>query len=211
MLKVICKRRWLSKTSENRGGAVVLPRHRLVVALVALAILTDAEQAATVPSTIDAGMVGPPFSNARAELFLPEGSGPFPAMVLLHGCGGVVPHDRVWAQQLVAWGYVAMLVDSFRPRGVDNVCNHGMIVPPRVQAQGAFAAAAYLRGLRTVRADRGRCHRLLARRLGGLESGARRCRARRPRPAFRRRGRVLSRLRSAGLDALSYRPGMMCG
>jgi dienelactone hydrolase len=144
----------LSKTSENPGGAVVLPRHRLVVALVALAILTGAQQATPVPSTIDAGMVGPPFSNARAELFLPAGSGPYPAMVVLHGCSGVVPHDRVWAQQLVAWGYIAVLVDSFRPRGIDNVCNHGMIVPPLVQAQDAFAAAEYLRGLPNVQAER---------------------------------------------------------
>jgi dienelactone hydrolase len=37
-------------------------------------------------------------------------------MVVLHGCSGVVPHDRVCAQQLVAWGYIAVLVDSFRPR-----------------------------------------------------------------------------------------------
>lgn len=47
-----------------------------------------------------------------------------------------------------------MLVGSFRPRGVQNVCNHGMEVPPDLQAADAFAAADYLRTLPNVRADR---------------------------------------------------------
>jgi dienelactone hydrolase len=102
----------------------------------------------------DAGTVGGPSSNAHAELFVPEGAGPFPAMVILHGCDGVGPHYRDWARQLNAWGYVAMVVDSFRPRGLSNVCNHGMLVPPLVQAQDAFAAADYLRARPDVRADR---------------------------------------------------------
>jgi dienelactone hydrolase len=47
-----------------------------------------------------------------------------------------------------------MLVDSFRPRGVSNVCNQGMNVPPLLQAQDAFAASDYLRGLPNIRRDR---------------------------------------------------------
>src|SRR5712664_2551226 len=81
------------------------------------------------PLTFDAGTVGGPASNARAELFAPAGAGPFPAVVVLHGCSGVVRHDRIWGQQLTAWGYVAIVVDSFRPRGVTTVCNQGMLVP----------------------------------------------------------------------------------
>jgi dienelactone hydrolase len=109
---------------------------------------------ATTGLSFDAGSVGGPGSNDRAELFVPKGAGPFPAVVVLHGCDGVGPHYSGWAEQLRAWGYVAMLVDSFRPRGIDNVCNHGMDLPPLVQAQDAFAAADYLRGLPNVRADR---------------------------------------------------------
>ena len=154
MRKAVGKKKPWSKTGRTSGDVMLPPGRRLVVAVAALAILTGAQQATPVPATIDAGMVGPPFSNARVELFLPEGSGPFPAMVVLHGCSGVVQHDRIWAQQLVAWGYVAVLVDSFRPRGVDNVCNHGMVVPPLLQARDAFAAAQYVRALPTVRADR---------------------------------------------------------
>jgi dienelactone hydrolase len=72
----------------------------------------------------------------------------------LHGCDGVGRHYRIWAAQLRDWGYAALLVDSFRPRGVSTVCNHGMIVPPLDQAQDAFAAASYLRRLPNIRADR---------------------------------------------------------
>lgn len=82
---------------------------------------------------------------AAAELYQPSVAGPHPAVVVLHGCNGVGLHERVWSQQLAAWGYVALLVDSFRPRGIVTVCNEGMRVPPRLQAQDAFAAAAYLR------------------------------------------------------------------
>lgn len=124
------------------------------VLLVALSLLACAPQASGVVPGIDAGTVGKPGSNARAELFLPPGAGPFPAMVVLHGCDGVGRHYRNWARDLASWGYVAILVDSFRPRGVGNVCNQGMAVPPLVQAQDAFAAADYLRSLPIVRADR---------------------------------------------------------
>jgi dienelactone hydrolase len=74
--------------------------------------------------------------------------------VVLHGCDGVTPHYRGWARQLAGWGYLALLVDSFRPRGVETVCNHGMIVPPQLQAADAFSAAAYLGTRRDVRSER---------------------------------------------------------
>ena len=37
------------------------------------------------------------------------------------------------------------MIDSFRPRGFAQVCNHGELVPPELQARDAFDAAAYLR------------------------------------------------------------------
>jgi dienelactone hydrolase len=46
------------------------------------------------------------------------------------------------------------LVDSFRPRNVQNVCNRGMAIPPELQAADAFAAASYLRSVPLVRPDR---------------------------------------------------------
>ena len=53
------------------------------------------------------------------------GAGPFPAFVMLVGCGGYAgggpnaDHQSSWAKKLVEWGYVALQVDSYSPRGVD--------------------------------------------------------------------------------------------
>jgi dienelactone hydrolase len=95
--------------------------------------------------SFDAGTVGGPRSGMRAELSLPVGGTAKAAMVVLHGCGGIVPHDRQWAARLAEWGYAALLVDSFRPRGFTEVCNRGQLVPPEAQARDAFDAASYLR------------------------------------------------------------------
>ncbi len=75
-------------------------------------------------------------------------------MVVLHGCNGVRRHERIWARQLAEWGYLTLLVDSFRPRNVGSVCNYGMLIPPRLQAGDAFAAGQYLRSRPDVRGDR---------------------------------------------------------
>jgi dienelactone hydrolase len=122
--------------------------------LLLVIFLLSARPGLTQPLTFEPGTVGGAGSSARAELFIPANTGLFPALVLLHGCNGVGRHVRLWAQQLVAWGYVAIVVDSFRPRGMTTVCNHGMLVPPQLQAMDAFNAAEYLRGLPNVARDR---------------------------------------------------------
>ena len=121
----------------------------------ALALLCCGAAPAETALPFDASTVGGPVSNAAAEMFRPDGAGPFAAVVILHGCDGVGRHYRQWARQLRDWGYVALLVDSFRPRGIGNVCNHGMDMPPLTQAKDAFAAAAYLRTLPGIRAGIG--------------------------------------------------------
>lgn len=122
--------------------------------LLLVVFLLGAIPALAEPLTFDADTVGGPASNARAELSAPAMAGPFPAIVVLHGCDGVGRHARLWAQQLVAWRYVAIVVDSFRPRDITTVCNHGMLVPPQLQALDAFNAADYLRRQPNVVGDR---------------------------------------------------------
>jgi dienelactone hydrolase len=59
-------------------------------------------------------------------LFQPSGNGPFPAVVLLHTCGGVMPHvSRDWPNYLTKLGYVVLTVDSFGSRNVGN-CPNGV-------------------------------------------------------------------------------------
>jgi dienelactone hydrolase len=119
-----------------------------------LLLLTTGPAAGAEPLRFAPDTVGGPSSMEAAELYEPNSAGPHPAVVVLHGCNGVGQHERLWAQQLAAWGYVALIVDSFRPRGVGSVCNQGMLVPPRTQAEDAFAAAAYLRSRPEVAASR---------------------------------------------------------
>jgi dienelactone hydrolase len=79
------------------------------------------------------------------HLYRPDGPGPFPAVVALHGCGGIGPHLHRWAQTLQQWGYVALLVDSFSPRGKTNICDSTLSVDPQyARMPDAYAAKAYL-------------------------------------------------------------------
>ena len=57
-----------------------------------------------------------------AHLVRPEGPGPFPAVVLLHGCHGVSASIRGWARWFSRLGYVALVVDSWKPRGIVDDC-----------------------------------------------------------------------------------------
>jgi dienelactone hydrolase len=114
------------------------------LATIVTAVWLAAFPAAAQVAGFDASMIGAPGSGARAELSMPAGT-PTAAVIVLHGCDGIVPHDRWWASQLARWGYAALLIDSFRPRGFTEVCNHGELVPPEAQARDAFDAADYLR------------------------------------------------------------------
>lgn len=84
------------------------------------------------------------------KLTRPKGDGPFPAVVLLHGCTGIrEDRDAQWAERFASWGYVAFQVDSFGPRGISTVCTDFnliiSILPKR--AQDAYDAKSYLLGL----------------------------------------------------------------
>lgn len=85
-------------------------------------------------------------------LYRPKGSGPFPALVLLHTCAGLREHVFDWAEKLVAEGYVALAVDSFSPRGI-RTCGPGRPGHAAVAAD-AFGALVYLRSLPFVDRDR---------------------------------------------------------
>lgn len=82
----------------------------------------------------------------------PQGNGPFPAVVILHGCSGIEGMKKyldIWAQRLASWGYVSLMVDSFGPRGESDICGGDRIflIPPNVRAQDAHDAKSYLTGL----------------------------------------------------------------
>jgi dienelactone hydrolase len=128
----------------------------LTLGLAALAIIFAARAAGAAderPLTFDANSVGGPNSGATLEVWRPAGSGPFPAVVVLHSCIGVSDHTRSWAARLNGWGYVAVIVDSFRPRRQNPVCTFGGVTY-RIRGQDAFNAATYLRTLPYIMPDR---------------------------------------------------------
>ena len=56
-----------------------------------------------------------------ARVLKPAGSGPFPAVVIMHDCSGLGPGSSGapgrWSRELVARGYVVLMPDSFSTRG----------------------------------------------------------------------------------------------
>ena len=114
------------------------------------------------PDTISfqssAAHIGSGALTLTGRLKKPDGVGPFPAVILLHGCGGISPkRDHRWAERLSGWGYVTLQVDSFRPRGLSSVCTYSGreatdILQQRVT--DAYDAKRHLAGLPFV--DRSR-------------------------------------------------------
>jgi dienelactone hydrolase len=79
----------------------------------------------------------------RGTLYRPAGDGPFPAMVMLHGCAGVESNSPIWGGLLSNAGYVVLDVDSLGPRGIRTVCA-SLRVPVRERARDAYGALVYL-------------------------------------------------------------------
>jgi len=122
-----------------------------MIRVLALLALLSGCAAVAVPLSVTPQSVGPPGSGAPHVLVLPDGAGPHPAVVLLHGCSGVTGTLRRWSVTLARHGYAVLMTDSFRPRGETNVCHRRGVVPPELRAEDAFAAATYLRGRGDIR------------------------------------------------------------
>lgn len=81
----------------------------------------------------------------------PDDEGRFPAIVLMHGCGGLQQAHFTWADRLNRLGYITLIVDSFRPRSVVRVCTSGARpTAPAQRVLDAHGALAYLRDLPSV-------------------------------------------------------------
>jgi dienelactone hydrolase len=93
--------------------------------------------------------------EVTAILHRPDGAGPFPAVTILHGCGGVAPIHTTWARWFTERGYVALIVDSWTPRGFTELCSReGPDVPNTARFDDAMGALRYLQRLPFVRPDR---------------------------------------------------------
>ena len=57
-----------------------------------------------------------------ALVYVPSGSGPHPALVALHGAGGIFPYQLWWARELSKKGFVVLFIDHYCTRGY--LCEH---------------------------------------------------------------------------------------
>ena len=84
----------------------------------------------------------------QGDLARPDGAGPFPAVVGLHGCAGM--HDTTkqgLADDLVARGYVVLLVDSYATRlGIDHACTSSAFATYVRRRPDPWGALAFLAG-----------------------------------------------------------------
>src|SRR5215470_16674043 len=94
--------------SEFYTGSPVYARAMPRLAWAALAasvLLAGCAPAVSFPNATAARPLVVPAYESR-----PHGSGPFPAVVLMHGCHGVKPSNRQWAAWFRDHGYVALIV-----------------------------------------------------------------------------------------------------
>jgi dienelactone hydrolase len=83
-------------------------------------------------------------------IYQPAGVGPFPFVVLLHGCAGLnyeaswTKWVRPWADLFHGHGIGTAVVDSFKPRGVDQVCTRNVAMWAVRRADDAYSARAWL-------------------------------------------------------------------
>lgn len=89
------------------------------------------------------------FSSLSNGLFKPEGEGPFPAVVLVHTCGGIQAHMADRAKDLLKAGYLVLVLDSYGPRNHTVFCTPAGVQAPRVY-KDAFDAMRHLGQLKEV-------------------------------------------------------------
>ncbi|OPY99385.1 dienelactone hydrolase [Bradyrhizobium sacchari] len=100
---------------------------RLPLTALFLALLMSAAQAsAPAPRQVEIPLAS---GTLHAQLYKPEGEGPFPTVIALHGCGGlgghadpVLPRYRDWAERLLKAGNAVLLPDSYGSRELGPQC-----------------------------------------------------------------------------------------
>ena len=130
---------------------------QFLVALAALAIYSTAWAAS---ERVD---IPTDTLTLHGTLYRPDGEGPFPAVVALHDCGGLVHRPATqsqlyteWANLLVAHGFVVLFPDSFGSRGLGSQCRERVrkVHARRERVADANAARRWLQTQSFVRADR---------------------------------------------------------
>ncbi len=102
-------------------------------------------------------------TKLKATLYKPDGAGPFPAVVALHTCDGLIWTDgkielryAEWGERLAAAGFAAIFPDSFGSRGLTSQCRvrERLVRASRLRTVDAVVARQWLQAQPWVIADR---------------------------------------------------------
>jgi dienelactone hydrolase len=134
-----------------------LARYLAFAAIVLSSAGAAAQQAVHFPSLDGA-------TTLDGYLFRTAGEGRHPALVFLHGCGGLIgrtsgrinTRESDWAMRFTAAGYSVLMVDSLTPRQHGEMCSvQGFDASLyRRRPMDAYGALAYLQAQDFVRGDR---------------------------------------------------------
>jgi dienelactone hydrolase len=98
----------------------------VIVAIVLTASVAAEGASLSVPQPID---IPQTTGTLHALLYKPDGDGPFPTVIALHGCDGlaahpeaILPRYRDWAEQLLKAGNAVLLPDSYGSRELGPQC-----------------------------------------------------------------------------------------
>ncbi len=141
-------------------SSLVMPSlTRVASALTGLALLTTAALSAGYERIRVPSYDG----ELDAVLFLPQGPGPFPAVVALHGCGGLwrdsgklsLRHAD-WGERLAKEGFAVLMPDSYGSRKLGSQCGVKELTvrPSRERVADASAARQWLQSRSDIRPDR---------------------------------------------------------
>jgi dienelactone hydrolase len=91
----------------------------------------------------------------RAKLYLPPAAGKVPAMVIQHGSGGVTAErEGRYAREVVKLGVAALVIDSFKGRGIASTVKDQSAVSAQEMAEDAFTALKLLAAHARIASDR---------------------------------------------------------
>lgn len=129
-----------------RRASLVLTLYCAIHALMAGALAASLEHVAF-ESASQRLLSGTIIDGERIEGYLakPDGAGPFPAVVGLHGCAGM--HDTTrqrLADRLVGRGYVLLLVDSYATRRIVDACTSTAFATFLKRRPDAYGALLFL-------------------------------------------------------------------
>jgi dienelactone hydrolase len=98
------------------------------------------------PLTFGPNDIGGPHGRVSAAIWRPAGPPPYAVVMILSGCAGVTDNEHDWAIRLASWGYAAVVIDAFHPRGLKPLCERAR-VSTDLRVRDALNLADYLHTL----------------------------------------------------------------